>query len=128
MNPQVTFPIEAPVGSVTIAVHRIPGGYNVLTTALGEDLSAWCGTFTDLKTALDEASRVLAAYQAYGSAQGIEAHANRLRIRLATETSRPERMQDTGTIGALYTELAAVEDFGTKRVRAALRNQFAEAA
>lgn len=123
--PAITFPIEAQAGAATIAVHRIPGGYSLLTTALGQDLTDWCGTYTDLKAALGEASRVLAAFQAHGTADRIEAHANGLRIRLAQETSRPARMQDMARIRDLAAELDQIEDLGTKRARAALRNQFA---
>ncbi len=126
--PHITFPIEAQAGSVTIAVHRIPGGYSLLTTALGTDLSDWCDTFRGLKAACDDASRILGLFRTHGGPDGVEQHANRLRIRLAVETSRPARMQDAAAIANLYTELASLEAPGARRVRAALRNQFAEAA
>lgn len=126
--PQITFPIEAQAGSVTIAVHRIPGGYSLLTTALGQDLSDWCEQFGSLKTAAAEASRVLAAFEQHGTAKAIDDHAGTLRRYLREQDSRPAAMRDNARIGATYTELAQLEDFGTKRVRARFAAQFAVAA
>ncbi len=126
-TPQITFPIEATAGSITIAVHKIPGGYSLLVTALGTTYDNWCGGFTNIKTALAEASRALAAFNTHGGPRGVETHANALRIQLAAEQARPTRMQDNAHIGALYTELAAIEDLATKRARARLA-QYAEAA
>ncbi len=127
-TPQITFPIEATAGSITIAVHKIPGGYSLLVTALGTTYDNWCGGFTNVKTALAEASRVLAAFRRHGGPDQVEAHANALGIQLAAEQARPARMQDNARIGNLYTELAALEDLTTARNRAALTAQFAQAA
>lgn len=126
--PQITFPIQAQVGAITIAVHRIPGGYSILTTSLGTNHHDWCGHFTSLKQACGEASRILDLFNTHGGPGGVENHANMLRIRLASETSRSTCMQDTVAIANLYTELAALEALGARRVRAALRNQFTNAA
>ncbi len=127
-TPHITFPIQAQAGSVTITVDRCPGGYALTTTALGQDTSAWCGGFTDLKTCLDEASRLLAAFEQHRTPDLVERHANGLRIRLAQQTSRPERMQDMAEIARLAAELAQLEDLSTKRNRARLVAQFADAA
>ncbi len=127
-TPQITFPVQAQVGSVTISVDRTIGGYTLNTTALGQDLSAWCGHFADLKEALDEAGRIYRAFEAHRTADRIEMHAETLRRELATHQNRPQPMQDTARIGAIYTELAALEDLSTKRVRAALVAQLAHAA
>ncbi len=127
-TPQITFPIEATAGSAFITLDRTPGGYSLVVTALGQDTRAWCGGFANLKTALDEASRLLAAFEAHRTADRIEAHAETLRRQLDLLEKRPHGMRDNARIGALYTELAQIEDLSTKRARAQLAAQFADAA
>lgn len=126
-TPQINFPIPATAGSATITVDRVPGGYSLVTTALGQDTSAWCGGFTNLKTALDEASRILGLFEQHRTADRIEAHAENLRRQLDLLEKRPHGMRDNARIGHLYTELAALEDLSTKRARARFA-QYAEAA
>ncbi len=126
-TPQITFPIEDTAGSATITLDRIPGGYSLVVTALGQDTSQWCGGFTSLKTAYHEVGRIRASFAEHRTADRIETHANSLRRELDLLEKRPHGMRDNARIGALDTELAALEALSTQRARAQLASQFATA-
>ncbi len=104
----------------------------ITTWAGATRLDDWTGnipatTPQEWQAACKEATRIRNLFDTYGGPRGVETHANALRIRLAAEQARPTRMRDNARIGALYTELAALEDLSTKRARARLA-QYAEAA
>jgi hypothetical protein len=125
--------IHGPVPAVTTSGHTIwltifRTHVTIVTenTCRTGQVEDWCTTIAastpaDRQAACAEASRALAAFNTHGGPDGVEQHANRLRWVISTETARPTRMQDNAKIAAAAQELAGIEDFATRRMRATVR-------
>ncbi len=120
---------------VRIDIVKAVGGYTVIVFAGTATVDGWVDSYQAFDTARNAANHARQAFRTHGTAEAINRRRNQLAIQRAPLADRLDRSRDpqarhayTTQIEAIDTELATLEDLSTKRNRAQLVAQYAEAA
>ncbi len=120
---------------VRIDIVKAVGGWTVIVWAGTTKVDGWVDSYEAWDTARNAADHARCAFRAHGTAEAIDRRRNQLAIQRAPLADRLDRSRNadarrayTAQIEAIDTELAALEDLSTKRARAQLAAQFANAA